>query len=103
MKTKFGNGLFESSDDGNIFFTEEGLKEFGPLFVCEPLVETGAKVNARTKLFCVEGLNMLSCIKSPFKNGYVTKVAEWPCPSEIKAGVSIITIKTEGSDALPSL
>lgn len=103
MKKSFEGGLFEVNDNGDVFFTDRGLKEFGPLFVCEPLVSVGSSVTSKTKLFCIEGINMLSCIKSPFKSGRVTQINNWPCPSEITSSKSIITIKTENTDALPSL
>ena len=103
MKEQFENGLFEVDVNGDVFFTDRGLKEFGPLFVCEPLVEVGHQVTSRTKLFCVEGTNMLSCIKSPFKSGQVVTIKKWSCPSEITSKNSIITIKTDGSNALSSL
>jgi len=97
------DGLFSVTPEGMIFFTDKGFKEFGPLFVCEPVVELGAKVNKKTKLFCIEGMNMLSCLKSPFNDGVVTEVYHPGCASQINKNTPIITIKTKETNALHSL
>lgn len=97
------NGLFKVSVDGSIFFTDQGFKEFGPLFVCEPLVQHGDVITKKSKLFCIEGMNMLSCLKSPFKEGFVIEVPQHDCPSQITKDTPIIRIKTKDDNALLSL
>lgn len=87
----------------HVKFTPEGLKEFGPLFVCESLVQRHDSVNKKTKLLCVEGMNMLSCIKYPFNEGIVYHVTKFQCPSEITTDTPLITITTKDTDALQSL
>lgn len=88
-----------------IKFTKEGLKEFGPLFVCEALVKEGEAINSKSKLMCIEGMNMLQCLKSPFKEGVVNATLYLPsqCPSTINEDTPLLTITTRDTDALQSL
>jgi Na+-translocating ferredoxin:NAD+ oxidoreductase RnfC subunit len=97
------NGMFQVTESGHVFFTQKGFKEFGTLFVCEPLVSYGDSINKSTKLFCIEGMNMLSCLKSPFKQGVIEDIFTHNCPSEINLNTPIIKIKTKEPNALQSL
>lgn len=78
----------------NVGFTKEGLRQFGVLFVCESLVRPGNTVTPKTKLFAVEGLHRLCCIKGLFSQGEVTHVNKQLLdPSEITPETTLLTVK----------
>jgi len=97
-----GRFLVEELGKGkySLSFTQAGLKEFGTLFVCESLVKKNSDVTAKTKLFCVEGFNMLQCIRSPFKTGKVEAISKFLDASEINDKTTILTVKDAEIHAL---
>jgi len=92
-------------DDSNpasvkLGFTVDGLRSFGSLFVCEPLVKKTTTINSKTKLFAVEGMLKLSCIRSPFTSAKIESLASFSDPCEITKDTPLASFKEVNINAL---
>ena len=79
-------------NDFEVGFTPVGLRSFGVLFVCQPLVEKSQKINGKTKLFAIEGISKLTCMKGLFSEGSVKDIALFNDPCEINPETPLILI-----------